>query len=128
MTQVVRLRLIGYWASAQASTPWPVPHEFVDRSWDPDERHIVAAYLRTGIVARMYMGFSPCRMCGCDNGSLEFTDGVYVWPEGFAHYIANHDVRPPQEFIDHVHAMQESVETADRDEDWWLHLEGTHSP
>ncbi|WP_062301948.1 hypothetical protein [Demequina subtropica] len=125
MTQIGRLRLVGYWAGDQASAQWPVPDEFVDREWDPDERGAVALYLKTGIVARAYMGYTPCRMCGCNNGSVEFTDGVYVWPEGFSHYIADHEVRPPQELIDHVHSMIESVEGADRDEDWWMNRKGS---
>ena len=29
-------------------------------------------------------------------------DGTWVWPEGFAHSIEAHSVRPPQEFIDHL--------------------------
>lgn len=124
MTQVGRLTLIGYWAGAQASQPWPKPLEFVDHTWDPDERDMVAQYLENGIVARAYMGYSPCRMCGCNNGNLEFTDLSYVWPEGLAHYITRHGVRPPQKFIDHVLSMVDSVENAERDEDWWMNREG----
>jgi hypothetical protein len=35
-------------------------------------------------------------------GSHDLTDGVFVWPEGYAHYIEKHDVKPPREFIEHV--------------------------
>ena len=35
----------------------------------------------------------------CDNGSREFTDGTWLWPEGFSHYVENHQVRPPAEFV-----------------------------
>jgi hypothetical protein len=27
---------------------------------------------------------------------------VWVWPDGFAHYLQLHAVKPPQEFVDHV--------------------------
>jgi hypothetical protein len=30
------------------------------------------------------------------------TDGVYCWPEGLAHYVKEHDVRLPDEFVTHV--------------------------
>jgi hypothetical protein len=29
------------------------------------------------------------------------TDGTYNWPQGFEHYITEHGVRPPTEFIAH---------------------------
>lgn len=37
-----------------------------------------------------------------DMGASEFSDGVYVWPEGLAHYLEKHHVRLPQRFVDHV--------------------------
>lgn len=35
-------------------------------------------------------------------GRSHLTDGVYVWPEGLAHYVELHNVHLPQEFVDHV--------------------------
>jgi hypothetical protein len=35
-------------------------------------------------------------------GSYDFTDGVWVWPEGLSHYVEIHCVRLPAEFIDHL--------------------------
>ena len=35
-------------------------------------------------------------------GSECQTDGVFIWPEGFAHYLEAHAVRPPEEFVRHV--------------------------
>ena len=50
-----------------------------------------------------WRGYSTCRICGLSpNGSTCIADDTFVWPEGFAHYIEEHSVRPPQEFIDHV--------------------------
>lgn len=66
-----------------------------------------------------YMGYSPCRLCGMNNGALELSDGVYVWPEGLRHYVVDHDVRLPQEFVSHVATTTEAFETAGRDESWW---------
>jgi hypothetical protein len=52
-------------------------------------------------------GLSPCRLCGQLNGSAEYTDGTYVWPEGLAHYVMEHDVRLPDEFVSHVRRSHE---------------------
>jgi hypothetical protein len=49
-----------------------------------------------------YMGWSECRICGCINGSRDLTDGVYLWPEGFSHYVRVHNIKPSERFIKHV--------------------------
>lgn len=86
--------LIGYWTGERAEGR-PSPGRFVDAMWDADEREMVADYLDRGFVTRACMGLSPCRLCERPNGALELSDGVYVWPEGFSHYVRDHDVRPP---------------------------------
>ncbi|MFI5707785.1 hypothetical protein [Kribbella sp. NPDC051620] len=66
------------------------------------------------------MGYSPCRLCdSTTNGSLELSDGVYVWPEGLKHYVSDHGLRPPRSFVEHVIEMSEAFEDAGRDESWW---------
>ena len=112
------LTLLGYWSTGAASE-WPDPEDFVDHEWDADERELIVEFLRRGFVARTYMGYSPCRICGAANGALELSDGVYVWPDGFAHYVSDHDVKPPQEFIDHALSVLEALEASDRNEQWW---------
>ena len=35
-------------------------------------------------------------------GRSDMTDGVYVWPEGLAHYVEHHNVRLPHQFVQYV--------------------------
>lgn len=70
----------------------------------------------TGLVARTYMGYSRCRMCGEENGDIELSDGVFVWPSGLAHYVAGHGVRRPRRFVRHALATIDALEAAPRDE------------
>lgn len=35
-------------------------------------------------------------------GGNDLTDGTFIWPEGFAHYLEKHAVRPPEAFVKHV--------------------------
>jgi len=66
------------------------------------------------------MGISPCRLCGIKNGSLEFTDGTYLWPEGLVHYIREHAVRMPEAVVAHAEARLAEVEEAQVDDAWWV--------
>lgn len=45
-----------------------------------------------------------CRVVfGRENmGSNDLTDGTYIWPEGFVHYLEKHAIRPPEAFVKHV--------------------------
>lgn len=82
--------------------PWP--GDFVNPNWDARERRAVVAYLSNdGFRGVVYKGSSECRLCDkWNNGSADFSDGVYLWPEGYAHYVEAHCVRPPQEMVAHI--------------------------
>ena len=123
MVRSAGLILIGYWDGPSTCPGWPSVKEFVDAGGDAEERELVADYLRTGLVARRCMGYSPCRFCGRNNGCLELTDGHFVWPDGLPHYVTDHDVRLPVCFVQHVLKMTDRLETAQRDETWWRHIQ-----
>ncbi|MEU8103997.1 hypothetical protein AB0C18_09750 [Nonomuraea muscovyensis] len=72
--------------------------------WDEQGRLLVVNYLENGMGHMDWMGISMCRFCGQHNGASDFTDGVYVWPEGLSHYLKEHGVRLPSEFVAHVMA------------------------
>lgn len=116
------LKFLGYWHRPELPKRWgghtrpsklklvlPNPADYVNSSWSGFEREVIVAYLKNGMPWERWFGQSWCRF-GCVDeddlthfmGSQDFTDGVYVWPQGFAHYVEKHAVKPPQEFIDHV--------------------------
>lgn len=116
----VRLRLIGYWRSEGGDQPWPDPHDFVDWSWDEQERRRVVRYLSSsGMTRRIYRGRHGCRLCDQWQGAVELTDGVYVWPGGLAHYLEAHGVRLPDEFVRHVASRLAELGRATTDTSWW---------
>ncbi|MFL6172915.1 MAG: hypothetical protein ACJ716_08480, partial [Marmoricola sp.] len=114
---------IGYWSGGYGlDDGWPDVSGFVDPSWDEDERIDVGLYLQSGLVARAWMGYSPCRLCDEQkNGNLDLTDGVYIWPEGLAHYVREHQVRLPRDFVAHVRARAELADDVTVDDSWWRH-------
>jgi hypothetical protein len=56
-------------------------------------------------------------------GSCDFTDGVWVWPEGLSHYLRIHSVRLPEEFIRHAlscPSIMRADETQEPDCSHWV--------
>ena len=89
----------------------PRVEDHIDQQWDPNEQEQVLEYLdgcqfgfhlQRNISVIAEYGTSLCRICECENGSKEYSNSEFTWPEGLAHYIRKHHVRPPQEFIDYV--------------------------
>jgi hypothetical protein len=120
------ITLIGYW-EGRSAPGWPSVTGFVDEHWDLTERDLVASYLEQGYIPWVQAGISPCRMCGRPNGSAERTDGAYLWPDGLAHYIREHGVRPPVSVIRHIVSAGATPHPGDTgrmrpgqvDRDWW---------
>jgi ankyrin repeat protein len=101
----MELRPVGFWRAGPEPDASGLPHpsEAIDAAWPARERARVVRYLRRGEVIAAYLGYSTCRLaCGIPwsfMGSRDLSDGVWVWPEGYAHYVEHHDVRPPAEFL-----------------------------
>jgi hypothetical protein len=120
----ISLRLIGYWRDEDGpdedEPQWPDPAAMIDDTMPAQTRDLVVDYLETGrSMPWACAGFSRCRICGKPNGTGELTDGIFVWPEGLAHYVAEHSVRLPDEFISLVEAWAE-YRPWDIDHQWWL--------
>jgi hypothetical protein len=58
-----------------------------------------------------FMGSSYCRLADYDkctkkdrNGSIEYVDSSnnWAWPEGYKHYIVEHNVSPTNEFYEYI--------------------------
>lgn len=81
----------------------PHPANFVDDNWNDIEKEKVIQYLKSGKEVEWWRGCSYCRFgCGSLEGSTDKSDGKWVWPEAFFHYIEKHNVKPPVEFLKDV--------------------------
>ncbi len=116
-----RLVRIGLWRS-DSEPHLPDPRALIDETWDQEQRLDVIDYLRRGFVSAGYMGFHRCRLCGVPAGSLELSDGTYVWPEGLVHYVEAHSVRLPAEVVEHIQRARRELEDAEMDDSMWLRL------
>lgn len=99
------IKAIGYWRSEQASK-LPDPRDFIDDGWRVDDRERLAHYLEMAPRVNAWLGYSFCRFeCGVspeEMGDFEMSDGVYLWPQGLAHYVSVHHVRLPDEFVERM--------------------------
>lgn len=91
----------GFWFSKYE--PWlPVPAPYKE-SW-PGKKRFVSRLtkLEEKNEPLTYRGSSTCRLCGCRNGSEEYTVKSWTWPAGLLHYITEHNVRPSLAFEEFV--------------------------
>jgi hypothetical protein len=99
------LKAIGYWIGYLEDRRRPAPQELVG-VMPAKNRVRVADYLAAGMTHEMYLGTSWCRFgCGIDNvqmGNRALSDDTWVWPEGLAHYVRDHSVVLPDEFVQHA--------------------------
>ena len=107
----------GYWPKGQPDRPeyhLPDPTTLVDPDCEKDNRDKIIAYLKSGKECAAYKGFSWCRFkCGISDtqmGTTDLTDGKWAWPEGLYHYVERHDVKLPDEFIEHMKSKNWVVE------------------
>ncbi|MDG9670843.1 hypothetical protein ONV78_24100 [Hahella sp. CR1] len=102
----IRLNHVGYWSKNYDNCVTP---EFLRGNIGNDKEKIVH-YLKSGIRGIEFLGYARCRFeClkseTSELGNTDFTDGVWVWPEGLAHYVDAHNLLLPPEFLDHVRQL-----------------------
>lgn len=112
---------IGPWADDQHPNR-PRPQDHIDESWDERERTHVEFHLTQGLIVGAPLdGFLPCSLCGVrvTRGFIQ-TDGSYLWRRELVHYVAEHAVRPPARFVDHVMRIRDLMDQLETDDlAWW---------
>jgi hypothetical protein len=104
---------VGYWRQVghpklrgENDEALPDPRFQVNYAWNTNLKAKVVSYLRQGWIRAHYRGYSYCRFyCGISNtqmGTCDLSDGVWVWPEGLPHYVEEHSVRLPLDFLVHL--------------------------
>jgi hypothetical protein len=129
------LKLIGYWTSSQEGFEdgpgWPHPRDLIG-NWGSADRNSMIEYLGSGIVFRKYMGYSSCRICNKSLGTDELTDGTWAWPQRLEHYLEDHQVQLPTEFINSARAAAWRIPKYVRKEfsspEIWLDAGATQTP
>ena len=93
-------------------------------------------YLSSGKLTGVWCDWSWCRF-RCKHsledmsimGSMDQSDGTYIWPKGLIHYIKEHDVWLPSEFVEHAFSGENEnnsnlINSRDIDYSWWEKQKG----
>jgi hypothetical protein len=82
----------GFWSPDHPPVPLGEP-------WGDKDTFLVALTAIEAAAERVrYRGWSTCRLCLKPNGSITYLANGWKWPEGYAHYIRDHNVRPSADF------------------------------
>lgn len=115
-----KLKCVGYWSTdsnALINTPDLLPDPADLASYvssyvcplEPDENKVMN-YLGSGVTFVHWRGLSWCRICNNEfNGSKCLTDGTWIWPEGLSHYISEHSLQLPGEFVEHMKSNEWTI-------------------
>lgn len=109
---MTKLIAVGYWNDKPFEERFIYPQEVVSEKKLPDMLKL-ADYVAKGNSAIAWKGYSACRICDKILGTRCLTDGAYIWPEKLEHYIVEHDIFLPQEFIDHAKNNKWQVKKTD---------------
>jgi hypothetical protein len=134
--------ILGYWRESPPTQylGYPDPPALVDRAWEASRRGRIVDYLRAGKTLAAYAGYSHCRFADCKHsqrdelGTTDLTDGRWIWPEGLWHYVRDHAVRLPDEFVATAAARDFTIpsDLSDRvvsaDPAFWLRWSAEHTP
>lgn len=112
-----RIEPVGYWSEKYENGVTPM---FLTGEIDPFMKSQIVHYLKSGHRGIEFLGRARCRFhCKKSYSSelenTDFTDGSWVWPEGLAHYVEEHNLLLPPEFILHMHNNRFSVPQVDVD-------------
>lgn len=92
--------LEGFWYSdSQPELPKVVPGE----PWERQTEFITKLIsVQKTAKSLQYRGCSLCRICNKVNGSITYQCNDWQWPQGYIHYITEHNVKPSKEFRDMI--------------------------
>jgi hypothetical protein len=101
----IMLQAIGFWRGPDDRS-LVHPKCLVDANWQSENRGNIVQYLRSASPSCAYLGYSWCRFeCGIADhelGDSDLTDDVWCWPSGLAHYVEQHQIKLPDEFVAHA--------------------------
>jgi hypothetical protein len=114
----MKLIYVGHWKDSKNKIIYPnperekimneayefaIPQKIKTRDYSLDLKEQIVDFLQNGNIVTMYLGNSSCRFnCGISSlemGNSTLTDGKFIWPAGYYHYIESHNLAIPELFL-----------------------------
>ena len=131
------MRRIGRWLASHEDYDLVAPPQELVGHWPSDQKRLIVEYLHFDLESLDFLtrfGYEflskhVCEFgCGADwtRTSMHICDGAWMWPVHLVHYVQEHNVLLPEQFIQHVlngpdepkfHARGNHPE---QDETYWL--------
>lgn len=134
---MIVLKAIGYWKSDNYPE-LPDPEFLVEEDFTISANKAICEYLENSIEIAHYRGFSFCRF-DCKiipPGVSDNTDGEFIFPSGLIHYVRDHKVQLPDEFVQKairyaavpssflldpvIQSIIQGAEKYEIDFEWWI--------
>lgn len=102
---VVKPIKIGFWRGKYSDFDYPMP---VVNSARSNQNELINRIqrLEATLTPEYQLGFSPCRICDCRNGSGEYMSGGFLWPDGYLHYLKEHNVKCDPQFEKYIFSLE----------------------
>ena len=94
-------KYVGFWKSTDGNPNDKFTEMPIENSATYDQTSIIKKIRKLEKKAHCehYRGYSQCRLCDkYNNGSKEYSIGCFVWPEGYIHYLEEHNVAVDEKF------------------------------
>ncbi|MEK6833229.1 MAG: hypothetical protein AABY32_04225 [Nanoarchaeota archaeon] len=102
MKDELKLNRVGYWNGYyEKNNKYIWPQEIISKNKIENKDKIVQ-YLSKGSDAICWRGFAGCRICDTLLGTRCLSDGTWIWPQRLEHYIIEHNIVLPEEFINYM--------------------------
>ena len=95
---------LGFWYTYDKPNGMD-PKFITNYSWDSILKLKVSHYLRNAYDMGADCGYSWCRITGksgVEFGCSDYTDGIFIWPEGLVKYLDQYNIELPEYFIKKV--------------------------
>lgn len=99
----------GFWTiDENCDYGLPLLEHVIDDNWIPYDKTILLNYLnKSPIVVAGSFPEIKCELCDEKvRTSVYSSDGVWLWPTDLVHYVSEHAVKLPIDFIEHIRQME----------------------
>lgn len=113
-------KIVGHWKPVKPGTDWygnkyghyPIADSAIyDQAKDIEALQYLEQKIKQYPLCKLkdpkynensYLGYSECRICHKDNGDIEYKFDEWTWPNGYLHYLTEHNIAIHHNFAEYI--------------------------